>query len=212
MAATTGVLMALFTTDCSRATNLVPGDKSSITGFSSSAVVAILAPPLAELLWTFRTNTNDGLRSPSDTGCTDGVAGAGSCWVGAGSEKSIFPRAYDPAFLATGAVAGLGSAPIDSWVGCAVLPTSSGVTPRPPAASGCAVCAFSRGVTEPVWSVACWLGVTLRPKSGAPTRLASVDFLAVLEEENTPRNTRSTAVEAPARRKSGRTRFGRCSA
>src|SRR6266568_6518749 len=106
MAATTGVLMALFTTDCSRATNLVPTGKSSITGLSSSALAASLTPPLAELLWTLRTDTNEGLRRSSDAGCTDEVAGPGACWCVAGSEKSIFPRAYGPAFLAAGAVAG----------------------------------------------------------------------------------------------------------
>src|SRR6267378_4024679 len=205
MAARTGVLMALFTTDWSRATNLVPTGKSSITGLSASALAAILAPTLAGLLCTLRTNTNEGLRRSSDADCTDEVAPSASVCV-AGSEKSIFPRAYGPTFLVTGAVENVECAPIDGWVGRAVLPTSSGVTPWLPGASGCPVCAFSRGVTDPVWSVACWPGVTLRPKSGAPTRLASVDFLAVLEEENTPRNTRSTTMAAPASRKSERLR------
>src|SRR6266566_3747018 len=204
MAATTGVLMALFTTDWSRATNLVPGGKSSMTGFSSSAAVAALAPPLGELLWTLRTNTSEGLRRSSDAGCTEELEGARACWLEAVSEKLIFPRAYGPAFLVTGVVEDFGCTPIAGCAGRAVLPTSSGVTPWLPGASGCPVCAFSRGVTDPVWSVACWPGVSLRPKSGAPTRLASVDFLAVLEEENTPRNTRSTAMAAPASRKSER--------
>src|SRR6266849_3978192 len=204
MAATTGVLMALFTTDWSRATNLVPTGNSSMTGPSSSALAATLAPPVAELLWTLRTNTNEGLRRSSDADCTDEVADPGACWCVAVSEKSIFPRAYGPAFLATGAVAGFGCAPIDGCVGRAVLPTSSAVTPWLPGASGCPVCAFSKGVTDPVCPVACWPGVTLRPKSGAPARLPSVGLLAVLEEENTPRNTRSTAIAAPASRKSER--------
>src|SRR5690242_1247970 len=123
MAATTGVLMTLFTTDWSRATNFVPAGKSSMTGFSSSAAVATLAPTLVGLLCTFRTNTNDGLRRSPDADCTDELADPGACWCVAGSEKSIFPRAYGPAFRATGAVAGLGSVPIDGWVACAVLPT-----------------------------------------------------------------------------------------
>src|SRR6266568_480513 len=198
MAATTGVLMALFTTDWSRATNFVPAGKSSMTGFSSSAVVATLAPTLAGLLCTFRTNTSDGLRRSSDADCTDELEGAGAVWIPPVSEKSIFPSAYGPTFLGTGVVEDFGCTPITGCVGRAVLPTSSGVTPWLPAASGWPVCAFSRGVTDPVCPVACWPGVSLRPKSAAPARLASVDFLAVLEEENTPRNTRSTAMAAPA--------------
>src|SRR5258707_4202393 len=113
MAATTGVLMALFTTDWSRATNLVPTGNSSMTGPSSSALAATLAPPLAELLWTFRTNTNEGLRRSSDVNCTDEAADPGACWCVAGSEKSIFPRAYGPAFLVTGVVAGGDCTPVD---------------------------------------------------------------------------------------------------
>src|SRR6267378_1424425 len=168
MAATTGVLMALFTTDWSRATNFVPAGKSSMTGFSSSAVVATLAPTLAGLLWTLRTNTSDGLRRSSDADCTDELEGAGAVWIPPVSEKSIFPNAYGPTFLGTGVVEDFGCTPITGCVGRAVLPTSSGVTPWLPGASGCPVCAFSRGVTDPVWSLACWPGVSLRPKSGAP--------------------------------------------
>src|SRR5436305_11966722 len=205
MAATTVVLMALFTADWSRATNLVPTGKSSITALSSSALAATLTPSLAGLFCTLRTNTSDGLRKSSDADCADELEGVGECWLAVVSEKLILPRAYGPAFLAT-AVAGLGCAAIDGWVGRAVLPTSSGVTPWLPGASGCPACAFSRGVTDPVWPAACWPGVSLRPNSGAPVRLASGDFCAVFEEENTPRNTRSTAIAAAARRKSERLR------
>src|SRR5208283_2577176 len=121
--------MALFTTDWSRATNLVPTGNSSMTGFSSIAVVAILVPPLAELFSTLRTNTSDGLRRSVDADCIDELEGAGACWLVVGSEKSIFPSAYGPAFLATCVVEDFGCTPMDDWIGCAVRPTSSGVTP-----------------------------------------------------------------------------------
>src|SRR5438105_14198068 len=129
MAATTGVLMALFTTDWSRATNLVPAGKSSVTGFSSSALVATLAPTLGGLLCTLRTKTSDGLRRSSDADCNDEVIDPGACVCVAGSEKSIFPRAYGPTFLVTGVVEDLECALTDGWVGRAVLPTSTGISP-----------------------------------------------------------------------------------
>jgi len=75
-----------------------PGCNSSATGFSSSAVVVILVPPLAELFSTLRTNTSDGLRRSADADCIDELEGAGACWLVVGSEKSIFPSAYGPHF------------------------------------------------------------------------------------------------------------------
>src|SRR5260370_42036338 len=110
MAATTGVLMALFTTDWSRATNFVPAGKSSMTGFSSSAVVATLAPTLAGLLCTFRTNPSDGLRRSSDADCTDELEGAGAVWIPPGSAKSLLPNPHGPTFLGTGVVDDFGGA------------------------------------------------------------------------------------------------------
>src|SRR5260370_42563173 len=111
MAATTGVLMALFTMDWRRATNFVHSGKSSMTGFSSSAVVATLAPTLAGLLCTFRTNTSDGLRRSSDADCTDELEGAGSVLNPPGSEKTTFPNATCPTFLGTGGVGDIGCTP-----------------------------------------------------------------------------------------------------
>src|SRR5258708_7951761 len=202
MAATTGVLMALLTTDWSRAINLVPAGNSSIMGLSSTAAEADLVFALAALLWTLRTNTNEGFRRSSDVDCAGEVEAPGASCRVAASEKSIFPKVYGPAFLEAGGVAGFGCAPIDGWVGRAVRPTSSAVISWLPWASGCPACAFSRGVTDPVCPVDCWPGVTRRPKSGVPGRLPSVAFFALLEEENTPRNTRRTAIAAPASRKS----------
>src|SRR5208283_3757600 len=69
-----------------------------------------------------------------------------------------------PTFLVTGTVEGFGCTPMDCWVGRAVRPTSSGVTLSLPRTSGCPVCAFSRGVTDPVCPVACWPGVRLFPR------------------------------------------------
>src|SRR5258707_12091647 len=111
MAATTGVLMALFTTDRSRATNFVPAGKSSMTGFSSSAVAATLGPTLAGLLCTFRTNTSDGLRRSSDADCTDELEGAGAVLLAGVFEKTIFSIADRPNILRTGVVADILSLP-----------------------------------------------------------------------------------------------------
>src|SRR5260370_14267403 len=116
MAATTGVLMALFTTDWSRATNLVPAGNSSMMGLSSSAAEAVLVFALAALLWTLRTNTNEGFRRSSDVDCTrEAEAPGASCRV-AVSEKSMFSKVYGPAFLEAGGVAGLCWAPMKGWV------------------------------------------------------------------------------------------------
>src|SRR5258708_34534026 len=156
MAATTGGLMVLFTTDWSRAINLVPAGNSSMMGLSSSAAEAVLVFALAALLWTLRTNTNEGFRRSSDVDCArEAEAPGASCRV-AVSEKSIFSKVYGPAFLEAGGVAGFGCAPIDGWGGRAVRPTSSAVTSLLPWASGCPVCAFSSGVTDPVCPVDCW--------------------------------------------------------
>src|SRR6266576_1369293 len=128
MAATTGVLTALLTTDWSRATSFVPAGNSSMMGLSSSAAIVILAVPLVELLWTLRTNTNEGLRRSSEADGADEVEDADVCWRVVGSEKSILPKSYGPGLPATEVVPGLGGTPIDGWVGRAVLLTSSGVT------------------------------------------------------------------------------------
>src|SRR2546425_8323863 len=64
MAATTGVLMALLTTDWSRATSRVPAGNPSITEPSFNAAERGPVFALTGLLWTLRTNTNEGfLRS-----------------------------------------------------------------------------------------------------------------------------------------------------
>src|SRR5260370_4655018 len=115
MAATTGVLMALFTTDWSRAINLVPAGNSSIMGLSSTAAEADLVFALAALLWTLRTNTNEGFRRSSDVDCAGEVEAPGASCRVAVSEKSIFSKVYGPAFLEAGGIAGVGFAPI---VGC----------------------------------------------------------------------------------------------
>src|SRR5260370_13821344 len=168
MAATTGVLMALLTTDWSRAINLVPAGNSSIMGLSSTAAEADLVFALAALLWTLRTNTNEGFRRSSDVDCAGEVEAPGAFCRMAVSEKSIFSKVYGPAFLEGGVVAGFGCPPIDGWVGRAVRPTSSAVTSWLPWASGCPVCAFIRSVTDPVCPFDCLPGFHRHPQSGIP--------------------------------------------
>src|SRR6185437_4915891 len=102
MAATTGVLMALVTTDWSRATNRVPVGRSSAAGLSARVAEVDPAFGLTVLLWTLRTKTREGFLRSSDSGCRCEIAKpAGACRRVGVSEKSIFPSAYGPALPAT---------------------------------------------------------------------------------------------------------------
>src|SRR5260370_38280318 len=125
MAATTGVLMALFTTDWSRAINLVPAGNSSIMGLSSTAAEADLVFALAALLWTPRTNTNEGFRRSSDVDCAREAEAPGASCPVAVSEKSIFSKVYGPAFLEAGLLARLCRPPTERVLCRAAPPPSS---------------------------------------------------------------------------------------
>src|SRR5487761_226373 len=108
MAATTGVLMPLFTTDWSRATKRVPAGKSSAVGLSSNAAVVIPAALLARLPRTVRTNTKEGLRRFFAPVRADGGAPPWGGWSVGVSEKRILAKAYGPVLSATRALEGLG--------------------------------------------------------------------------------------------------------
>src|SRR5438445_12004129 len=121
MAATTGVLMALLTTDWSRATSRVPAGNPNITEPSFNAAERGPVFALTGLLWTLRTNTNEGFLRSSVADVADEAEAAGACCRVVGSEKSILPRAYGPALPAAGAFAGPGGSPMDGRGGRGVL-------------------------------------------------------------------------------------------
>ena len=68
---------------------------------------------LTGLLWTLRTNTNEGFLRSSVAEVADEAEAAGACCRVVGSEKSILPKAYGPALPAAGAFAGPGGRPMD---------------------------------------------------------------------------------------------------
>src|SRR6267143_6882130 len=96
-----GVLIALLTADWRRATSRVPADRFNLIGVCSTAAKPGFVLEHAPLVWTLRMNTNEGFRRSSDAECADEPATRGACSFGATSEKSIFPKAYGPAFIGT---------------------------------------------------------------------------------------------------------------
>jgi len=93
---------------------------------------------------------------------------------------------------------------MDDWIGCASGPRFQELT-LAPKDLGLPGCAFSRGVTIPFRSpLLAWRHPASQVRRSA--RLASVDFLAVFEEKTPRGTTSSTAMAAPASRKSERLR------